>query len=60
MSYARVEKVENGYIVTDKRGNQRVIFSTEELFNHLLLMFEGLSSTFQGDKFGHIEIKRSK
>lgn len=56
-----IEKVENGYILTE--GDYRpkeVVTTTDALFGKLLLILEGRSSRFSGDGFGRVEICRSK
>lgn len=57
-----IEKVENGYIARSIHigGYTTVSNSLEELFNQLLLMFEGLSESFSGNRYGKIVIQRKK
>lgn len=53
-----IRQAENGYVVQFRNGNERIFFSTETLFAFLLLHFEGLADTFQGDLFGCVSIER--
>jgi len=53
-----IEKVSNGYLITNK-WNCRFIYQTlEEVFEALLLHFEGRASTFSGESYGRVVIER--
>jgi hypothetical protein len=53
----QIEQAANGYIV-DNRDKQ--IFKTlDELFAHLLIVFEGRSSNFGGKSYGRVAVTRN-
>ena len=55
----KIQKVSNGYIL--EKGIETLVYpSIEELFNDLLLFFEGKSSTLLGDSYGEVKILRGK
>ena len=51
-----IEKVSNGYIVIDNRGQRKVFLALQEVFDYLLLHFEGLAVSFSGELFGQVII----
>ena len=53
-----IEKCEGGYIVIDRYGTKMLKTSLDELFEYLLLTFEGRSKYFAGSSFGRICIDR--
>jgi hypothetical protein len=53
-----IRKVEDGYIVTDKHGSERIHPTLESVFSRLLLHFEGRGKYFGGKSFGVVEIHR--
>lgn len=55
----KIRKVGNGYIFTDRLGNEHIYSKTEELFAQLLLLLEGRATTFSGDSFGEVKILRT-
>lgn len=54
-----IEKVSNGYIAKDVIDKE-VFLTIKELFEHLLLIYEGKSDSFSGDSYGKIIIKYDK
>ena len=54
----KVRSAKGGYIVTDDSGSEEVMTSLEEVFEDLLLHFEGRGRYFGGDSFGVIEVVR--
>ena len=59
MRIMKIEKVKNGYIVNDISGKE-VFRNIQELFEHLLIVFEGKADCFTGDSYGEIVIKVNK
>ena len=54
-----IQKVSNGYIL--EKGIETLVYpSTQELFNDLLVFFEGKASTLPGDSYGEVRILRGK
>lgn len=59
----RIQKLKGGYIVREGApyiGQEEIIVTTDELFERLLLAFEGRSDTFIGDKYGKVVISREE
>ena len=54
-----VEQTKNGYILRLNHGAE-VFKTTEELFNRLLLHFEGRAPNFGGVLYGRVEIHDRK
>lgn len=52
----QIRKVRNGYIVTDEDRNEYIALTLQDVFNRLLLSFEGKAPTFKGDSFGLVII----
>jgi hypothetical protein len=52
-----IKKVTNGYIIEDSIFT-RVYNTLEEVFDHLLLQYEGRSETFRSDSYGKVTINR--
>lgn len=56
-----IEKVANGYIVSDGPYGQKSVFqSLDEVFSYLLETFEGRSETFCGSSYGKVAINRKE
>ena len=55
-----IKKVTNGYIIKNKFGTEEIFQSIEEVFNRLLLHFEGKSEKFDGDSYGKVILRNSK
>jgi hypothetical protein len=53
-----VERVERGFIVDYWTGNKDICFSLDELFEKLLLHYEGRSELFYEDIYGKVTIDR--
>jgi hypothetical protein len=54
-----INKVSNGYVLGLGYGRSDEIFlTTDELFNKLLLLFEGRCDSFSGDLYGNVSISR--
>lgn len=51
-----VEKVNNGYVVTQLNGQKDVAHTLEEAFDIILFIFEGKGKYFVGDSFGKVII----
>ena len=62
MHCVTINKVDNGYIITrDEFGSPQEVFKEiEELFNELLLIFEGRCDGFQGSRYGRVTIEREE
>ncbi len=59
----KIKKVWNGYILESGgafTSNTRVFKTIEELFDDLLMRFEGRSDCFNGDSYGRVIIQRQK
>lgn len=54
----RIEKVENGYILSNDHSKE-IVNTTDDLFKRLLLILEGRSENFTGDMYGRVIIHRS-
>jgi len=52
-----IKKVNNGYVVSF-RTSEEVYTELQEVFERLLLHFEGLASTFTGDMHGTVIVQR--
>lgn len=57
-----IEKVENGYIVTsDSSWRERKVFETlDDVFEEMLMAFEGRCKNFGGASYGKVTIRRGK
>lgn len=60
-----IEKVTNGYIARRKvmagfENDIRVFNTLDDLFEYLLLLLEGRSTSFSGDSYGKVEIIRKR
>jgi len=53
-----IQKVKNGYIITNGSGSKEIYTTLESVFSNLLLHFEGRGEFFGGDSFGVVEIHR--
>jgi len=55
----KIEKAKNGYILKESQGTGalKIFYTIQELFDWLLLIFEGKSENFKGDLYGKVEIK---
>ena len=56
MSQIQIEKVYNGYILRPSLSEAELFLSTIDLFNRLLLLFEGKADTFTGEAYGTVAI----
>ena len=56
----RIEKVANGYTVTDRYGLTHVFHNIEEVFRHLLLHFEGRCENFGGQSYGKVIVEKDR
>ena len=54
-----IEKINNGYLV-ENIGGKRAFPGLDDLFDHLLLIFEGKTQHFHGDSYGKVTIDRTK
>jgi len=54
-----IEKVSDGYIYSDSYHPKEVMKTTDELFDRLLMSFEGRCKHFSGDMYGNVLIYRS-
>ena len=54
-----IEQVKNGYIVTQTGKGTEIFKTTDELFEDLLLRFEGRSEGFGGQCYGKVWITRN-
>ena len=55
----KVKKVSNGYIVENTYTNEESVYKTlDEVFEDLLLHFEGLAECFKGSSYGKVKIIR--
>lgn len=55
----KIKHVINGYIV-DTDGEETIHVTLDEVFNKLLIHFEGRASSFTGNAFGIVSIQRGK
>ena len=53
-------KVSNGYIIQDNYSEKEVYQTLDEVFERLLMHFEGRSETFGGNSFGKVRIERKE
>lgn len=51
-----IEKVSNGYIVSTRYGSKTICKTLDEVFQYLLLQFEGRSKFFSGCSYGYVHI----
>jgi len=58
MHKIEIGKIHNGYLVDDGWGVRSVYQTLEEVFEDLLLLFEGRASTFSGESYGRVVIER--
>ncbi len=54
-----IEQIDNGFIVNE-HGSKRAFLTLEEVFSFLLIAFEGRASTFTGESYGAVQIRRAK
>lgn len=54
----KIERVNNGYIITLSLGAQEVYHSLDEVMTRILGHFEGLSPHFSGSAYGEVKITR--
>ncbi len=55
----KIKKVSNGYIVEDISSNEESVYETlDEVFEDLLLHFEGLNKYFKEDLYGRVKVIR--
>lgn len=57
-----IEKIKGGYILNRKEygDNRELIFTTEELFEKLLQIFEGRANCFHENMYGKVIIERKE
>lgn len=62
MTKIEIEKIKGGYILNRKEfgENRELISTTEQLFEDLLLIFEGRADCFHGDIYGKVMINREE
>ena len=62
MTKIEIEKIKGGYILNRKEygENRELISTTEELFENLLLIFEGRADSFHRDMYGKVSIDREE
>jgi hypothetical protein len=61
MMSAKIERAQNGYMFYGGVLSQPEIFLTlDELFERLLLYYEGRCDSFGGDLFGKVIVEREK
>lgn len=60
MNQMTIEKMEGGYIITNDMGRRYIRTTLDEVFEDLLLHFEGKSKHFYEDCFGKVTINREK
>ena len=53
----QIERVYNGYIFRPNIGEAELFLSTQDLFDRLLLYFEGKSKHFRNDSYGKVIIE---
>ena len=53
-----IEKIDNGYLITDECRIKRKADTLEEVFDWILLHFGGRGKYFSGDSFGKVIILR--
>ena len=51
-----IEKIDNGYLITDEHRTKRKADTLEEVFDWALLHFEGRGKYFGGDSFGKVVV----
>ena len=54
----KIRKVSNGYIVEGPLNELNVYKTLDEVFEELLLHFEGLAESFRGSSYGKVKIIR--
>ena len=54
----KIKKASNGYIVKSESWDVFVYKTLDEVFELMLLQYEGLSSSFSGDLYGKVQILR--
>lgn len=59
ISSITIHKVDNGYIISFY-ASEKVFLNLEDVFNELLLYFEGKGSTFLDSLYGKVIIERIK
>ena len=55
-----IEKVRNGYICDDGHNGKEVFGTIDEVFDRMLLHFEGRCKNFTGDSYGNVIVEREK
>ncbi len=58
MNQITIEKMEGGYIITGSMGRKYIKTTLDEVFDDLLLQFEGRSKNFYENSFGEVTINR--
>jgi len=53
----KVRKANGGYILTDTIGFEHIYTNLVDVFEYLLLHYEGLARTFSGYLFGRVVIE---
>jgi len=51
-----IERIDNGYLIIDKHNQKRKADTLEEVFDWMLLHFEGRGKYFGGESFGKVKI----
>lgn len=52
-----IEKIQNGYLVTNNDGIKNAFPDIETLFNHLLTTLEGKSHLFKNNSYGRVVVE---
>ncbi len=55
----KIKQAMNGFIVTTDNSIEHVFLTLDEVFDYLLLHYEGRGSTFTGDLYGKVRIERT-
>ena len=55
-----IEKIKGGYILNHNHGESELISTTEELFENLLLIFEGKANCFHDTIYSKVMISREE
>ena len=58
----KIRKVANGYIIESLglQGEELIYLTLDEVFEHLLMVFEGRGLYFCGDLYGQVVIRRDR
>ena len=59
MDAYRIRRVNNGFVV-ESGANEKIMSTLDEVFDDMLLHYEGRSKTFTRDSYGDVSISREK